>query len=76
MKWFDEIFFPSLVERYKKSGKFKLSDKQERICTKYMKETKNPNFCQEYKGYGIYMCHYSSKNPLKWKNGIWFEKLW
>lgn len=75
MKWFEEVFFPSLIERYEKSGKFKLSEKQTDICFRYMKSTKYIDFCMEFDGYGIYQAHYSAKNPLKWRNGFWFEKL-
>lgn len=75
MKWFEEIFFPSLIERYKKQGTFKLTNKQSDICMKYMKNTNNINFCAEFNGYGIFQVSYSLKNPLKWKNGMWFEKL-
>ena len=75
MKWFKEVFFPSLVERYKQKGSFKLSDKQADICRRYMKDTNNPRFSQEFEGYGIFMAHYSASNPRKWRNGIWFEKM-
>lgn len=75
MKWFEEVFFPSLVERYERQGEFKLSDKQVDICARYMKDTKNVDFCQEFNGYGIWQCHYSSKNPRRWRNGFWFGKM-
>ena len=75
MKWFEEVFFPSLVARYNEKGSFKLSDKQTDICRRYMKDTKNIRFCQEFNGYGIFQVSYSSKNPMKWRNGFWFEKL-
>lgn len=74
-KWFEETFFPSLVERYKKNGKFKLTPKQAHICHIYMKGTKYIDFCEEFNGYGVYQVSYSQKNPLKWKNGYWFEEL-
>lgn len=75
MKWFKEVFFPSLVKRYEEKGRFKLSDKQTDICRRYMNDTKNVNFCQEFNGYGIYQCSYSRKSPFYWKNGFWFEKI-
>ena len=75
MDWFEKVFFPSLVERFEQKGKFKLSPKQANICMRYMKDTKNVDFCQEFKGYGIYQVSYSLKNPMSWKNGFWFEKL-
>ena len=75
MEWFEKNFFPSLVERYKKSGSFKLSEKQVNICKRYMKDTRYIDFCGEFKGYGIYQVSYSSRNPLRWKNGFWFSEL-
>ena len=75
MNWFDEVFFPSLVERYEKNGKFYLSEKQEKVFRRYAKPSSNPDFYVEYKGYGIYYTGYGAKSRMAWKNGkAWFEK--
>lgn len=78
--WFDDVLFPSLIKQYeekRKRGKeFYLSEKQERYFCMYGKNSDNPRFSVEYKGYGIYYTGYSSKNPLSWRNGkAWFEKI-
>ena len=73
--WFQEVFFKSLVERFEQNGAFKLSSKQADICLRYMNDTDRKNFCREFNNYGIFQVSYSLKNPLKWRNGFWFEKI-